>query len=617
MFLILLAVRIGPYSVQADEGTGLKTYLPIISRYLPPEWLGPTGGSIINIVADRRNPAVLYAGAVGGGVYKSTNGGDSWFWSGRGIGSVSVYTLAIDPQNSSIVYAGSYGKGVYKTTDAGKNWTQVGRGTITGSIVYTLDVNPGNHNIIYAGTRLPGTYSGNYVGYLFKSVDGGTNWSSVFSVTNDWMYDIAINPNSPETILAAAHEHGLYRSTTYGGSGEWSHVDLGGGEYDKGRALAFDPRSWTGRAYYAAWHGDLLVSTSNGQTWTYSSQGMGTTHVYPNGIEIRPGQPDSIFLAAHSSDVAGVLHSSDAGASWHAAGLSGKTVYTVAAPAGTSSLIAGTYLQGMYKSTNDGDSWRSTMSGVDNVQVTGIVVLDDETIFCSTISKGVMRSVDGGKSWTAFNNNLGSTDVNGLVQSPSKPEVIYALTASAGLRTINLGSSTSWSAVAIPAPAGMVTEPALVPLSPFARPEPLDELNKLEHVSEEGDGLAPGSTSEVVAAGTEGVNTLTFAPSQPAYAYLGTNGSGVYISPNGGVSWRAAGLNGAVVRQVVISPTDPAMIYALTSEPGRVWYSDNSGGTWHSLTLPNSQLTAFAASYWPGDSARIIFGTTNGAWMYS
>lgn len=613
---MLLVGPAGSSQGQTDEEPGNVIYLPVIGRNLPPVWLGPWGGSIINIVADRRNPSVIYAGSSGGSVYKSTNGGESWLWSGKGIGSVSIYSLAIDPQNSSILYAGSYKQGVYKSTDAGNNWTRVGSGTITGTIVYTIEVNPGNHNIIYAGTRLPGTDSnGNFVGYLFKSTDGGANWSSVFSVTNDWVYDIAINPNAPETMLAAAHEHGLYRSTDYGGSGGWSHIDLGGGEYDKGRALAFDPRSWTGQAYYAAWHGDLFTSSSNGQYWTNSSQGMGTTHVYPNGIEIRPNQPDSVFLAAHSSDVAGVLHSSNAGATWEGAGLYGKTVYTVAAPSGTSSLIAGTYLDGMYKSNNDGDSWYANMSGVDNVQVTGIVSFNSSTIYISTISKGVMLTTNGGSSWSSFNSNLGSMDVNGLAQHPSNPNILYALTTSGGLRWIDLNNGTSWSRAALPAAAGLSVESSLVPASPFARPEPQDELAALEEPSAE--NLDSGGVGQLVTAGAEGINALAFAPSQPAVAFLGTNGAGVYASTNGGVSWNSAGLNGSVVRQVVISPANPALVYALTGDAGRVWYSTNSGASWQALALPNSGLIAYSAAYWPGDASKLVIGTNSGAWIYS
>ncbi len=614
VFLAMVTVTglVGSATVRADDGTEFKTYLPIISRYIPPEWLGPIGGSIINIVADRRNPSVLYAGSSGGGVYKSTNGGETWNNSSQGMGSVSIYSLAIDPENSAIIYAGSYKKGVYRSTDAGASWTPVGSGTITGAIIYTLEINPGNHHILYAGTRLPGTYNGNYVGHLYKSLNDGSTWTSVLSVTNDWVYDIAINPNSPETILAATHQHGLYRTTSYGGPGEWSHIDLGDDEYDKGRALAFDPRSGSKRAYYAAWHGDLFISTNNGQSWSYSSQGLGSTHVYPNGIEIRPNRPDSVYLAAHSGDIAGIMRSSNAGSSWAGAGLAGKTVYTVAAPAGSSNLIAGTYLEGIFKSTDEGASWRSRMAGVDNVQVTGVVALNDTTLYCSTISQGVMRSTDGGRSWSGFNTNLGDVDVNGLVQHPSNPNVLYALTTHAGLRRVDLGTGTSWSPVTIPAPAGLINGSIQPPASPFARFELLEELNVLQDASGTGAVQPP-----LVTAGTEGINTLAFAPSQPATAYLGTNGSGVYASSNGGASWASIGLNGAVIRQVIVHPNDPSLIYVLTGESGRVWYSPNRGANWQAVSLPDSQLVAYAASYLPGDPGTVVFGTTNGAWIYS
>src|SRR5436309_6931479 len=85
---------------------------------------GPEGGNIAALAIDPQTPATLYAGTVGKGVFKSTNGGGSWSAINTGLTDTFVRTLAVDPQTPSTLYAGTFG-GAFKSTTGGASWNAV------------------------------------------------------------------------------------------------------------------------------------------------------------------------------------------------------------------------------------------------------------------------------------------------------------------------------------------------------------------------------------------------------------------------------------------------------------------------------------------------------------
>src|SRR5262245_46137017 len=97
------------------------------------QWIshGPYGGSVKIIAIDPQTPSTLYAGSDGGGVFRSSNGGGNWTAVSSGLTysdpenplSRDVEALAIDPQTPSTLYAGTFGGGVFKSSNGGGNWT--------------------------------------------------------------------------------------------------------------------------------------------------------------------------------------------------------------------------------------------------------------------------------------------------------------------------------------------------------------------------------------------------------------------------------------------------------------------------------------------------------------
>ena len=72
----------------------------------------------------------------------------------------------------------------------------------------------------------------------------------------------------------------------------------------------------------------------------------------------------------------------------------------------------------------------------------------------------------------------------------------------------------------------------------------------------------------------------------PQIAYIGTHGSGVYRSKNGGLSWQPAGLGGQTILSLAVDPADPNLVYAATEISGSLWVSIDGGNSWNNIFLP-------------------------------
>ncbi len=198
--------------------------------------LGPgnVGGRTRALLIDPINPDVMYAAAVAGGIWKTTNGGTSWAPLNDFLANIAVTCMAIDPTNPNIIYAGTgegffnadgvRGAGIFKTTDAGAHWTRLTATINNASFFFVNDiiVSPANSQHVYAATR-----SG-----VFRSLDGGTSWdqqiiSNAANGANGAM-DLAIRTDQATDYIYAAvgtfsRSH-IFRNVDAGGAGTWVDV---------------------------------------------------------------------------------------------------------------------------------------------------------------------------------------------------------------------------------------------------------------------------------------------------------------------------------------------------------------------------------------------------------
>ena len=195
-------------------------------------------GRLDDIEGAEKDPMILYAGFATGGLWKSTDAGNHWLSLFDEMPVTSIGDIAIAPSDPNIVYVGtgepnnrqssSIGGGVYKTTDGGKTWANMGlEATQTiGRIV----INPIDPNIVYVAA-LGHLFGPNPERGLYKSIDGGKNWKLAKFIDNDTGFvDVAIDPVNPKVLYAASHQR---RRTWWGtnsggpGSGLWKSMDAG------------------------------------------------------------------------------------------------------------------------------------------------------------------------------------------------------------------------------------------------------------------------------------------------------------------------------------------------------------------------------------------------------
>ncbi|MCX6225602.1 MAG: T9SS type A sorting domain-containing protein [Bacteroidia bacterium] len=175
---------------------------------------GIVSGRVRAIAVHPTNPSILYIGAASGGIWKSIDGGTNWSDVGYGMESMTFGAIAIDPKNPETVYAGSGesvlfvstafpGKGLFKSTDGGQSWTVITNGIGNLTHFSDLEVSPYNSNIILATLASGYSLSGGVLPNegIWRSIDGGTTWSRTLDLQD--AFDIAFHPADPSKAYAA------------------------------------------------------------------------------------------------------------------------------------------------------------------------------------------------------------------------------------------------------------------------------------------------------------------------------------------------------------------------------------------------------------------------------
>ena len=194
---------------------------------------GPaTSGPINSLAVDPTAPETVYAGsgtsgAVAGTVFKSIDGGASWVPANGNLPSVFVRALVIDPQTPSTIYAGTSGtfigqvfRGMFKSIDGGMNWTPLATTPGPGSVT-SVAIDPQNPATIYVGTTAGLTNA------VFKSTNGGGTWTPVGDgLPNGIVSALAVDPQTPSTVYAGT-QFGLFKSINGGAANSWTPINNG------------------------------------------------------------------------------------------------------------------------------------------------------------------------------------------------------------------------------------------------------------------------------------------------------------------------------------------------------------------------------------------------------
>ena len=175
--------------------------------------LGPDniGGRTRSLVIHPTITSRMWAGSVGGGIWRSDNSGASWYPLDDWMGNLAIGCLTMDPNSTSVMYAGTgegfgnfdaiRGEGIWKTTDGGTTWLQLASTVNFGSI-NRIVVSPVNSDLVIASTRWG----------IRRSTDGGTTWTTVRSGNSlQVIIDlIASTTTSTELKVYARLDEGTY-----------------------------------------------------------------------------------------------------------------------------------------------------------------------------------------------------------------------------------------------------------------------------------------------------------------------------------------------------------------------------------------------------------------------
>ena len=282
---------------------------------------GYAGLGRVNVAKSPTNENIIYAGAASGGLWKSTDNGQTWSTNTDEFSSLGISDLLIQPNNANILYlatgdddaSSTYSAGVLKSTNGGQTWNTTGLSFQTSQLkrIYKLIMHPSNFNIIYA--------VGN--NGVDKTTNGGSTWSNIL---NGSFYDIKLKPQDPSTVYVAGT--GFYVSTDAGTS--WEQYTTGWPSSNVTR-VAIDVTPAAPDNVYAIMSnseygfGGFFMSTNSGYTWQNRSNTPNILGWSPTGtdaggqgwydlcIAVSPIDANNVYIGGIN-----IWHSENAGSTW-------------------------------------------------------------------------------------------------------------------------------------------------------------------------------------------------------------------------------------------------------------------------------------------------------------
>jgi len=354
--------------------------------------IGPfRGGRTVAISGVPHETNVYYMAAVNGGVWKTTDFGNTWFPIFDDQPSGSVGALAVAPSNPDILYVGSgeglqrpdlaVGDGVYKSTDAGRTWTHLG--LRDAQQITAIVIDPSNPDRVFVAAE-GHPYGPSVERGVFRSLDGGKNFEKVlYKDENTGAADLVMDPGNPQVLYAAL----------------WA-----------ARVAPWEVRD--GGSFVIPGSG-LYKSTDGGTTWQPLTKGLptGEDGLARIGIAVAPSEPKRVYLTVESKNKgAGIYRSDDAGASFalvnsdHRIGGRGPGAMGIAVAPDNPDVI---YVANTttWKSTDGGKTFfgfKGAPGGDDYQRIW--ISTENPQIIALTADQGAAISVNGGATWSSWYN---------------------------------------------------------------------------------------------------------------------------------------------------------------------------------------------------------------------
>jgi photosystem II stability/assembly factor-like uncharacterized protein len=500
--------------------------------------IGPyRGGRVTAVAGIRSQPFTFYMGPTGGGVWKTTNAGESWTnVSDEDLHVGSIGAIEVAGSDPNVVYVGtgsacprgnvSVGDGVYRSTDAGKSWAH--RGLPEAGLIGRIRVHPRDPDLVYVAV-LGHAFGRNEERGVYRSKDGGATWEKVLFVSDGTgAVDLAMNPRNPRELYAA-----LWR---------------------------FERKPWT--LVDGSTEGGVYKTTDGGDTWDKvkglppfedAEEDADGAMVGRIGVSVSPVNPDRVFaLVTAKGQAGGLYRSDDAGESWKKVNSDRRL------------LTRGWYYTHIYADP-----------------------ADENTVWSNNVR--FLKSIDGGKTFGTLPTLHG--DNHDMWINPDTPDIM--IQANDGGAHVSLDGARTWSTLHNQPTAEFyrVTVDDQFPYRVYGA----QQDNSTISVSSRPPGtLAPGGDWYEVGGGESG--HIAVDPRNPELVYSGNyigqidrydRGTGtsrnviLYPQMADGVAPKDLKYRFQWNAPILISPHDPDVVYHASQHVHR---TRDGGATWETIS---------------------------------
>jgi photosystem II stability/assembly factor-like uncharacterized protein len=614
--------------------------------------------AVNSLAIDPRSPSTLYAGTGegyfngdgvrGAGIFKTTDAGTTWtrLPATNTVDFRFVNDVIVSPRSSNRLYAATR-SGVWRSTNGGNTWSKVlDAASVLGCFDLVVQPN-GDEGFIFAscGTFIYGARSG-----IYRAADAGgrATWQQVYTEQNIGRVSLAIAPSNQEVLYALAAEagpgryqdglRGVFRSTQAGAAGTWttqvrntdanklntvlltnpvfaflaechfgpSSVFFNQGWYDN--VIAVDPadpnRVWAGGV-------DLMRSDDGGRNW-----GVASYWWFSGGVDGTPFDPNY----AHADNHVIAFHPAYDGAN-------NKTMF-VASDGGVyrtddARANVGTTLDNVCGAPTAGAvTWRSLNNGYAVTQFYhGTVFPDGETFFGGTQDNGtILGSLRSGGTWREIQGGDGGY----VAVDPANTNTLFA-----EFTGLSITRSTDGGATFTSATSGINNDPGFAFIAPFTmnRGNAEQMMTGGWYIWRTVNQADSWQRASAITPGQGSVSAIGISPVNQNRAVVGMSDGFLLVNhavnaSNHTTSWAFTRPRPGFVSSVHWDPVDPHVVYATYAtfnsqiNQSHVYRSTDGGRTWSGLdgsgTTGIPDLPVHSLIVDPTNTARLYVGTDAG-----